>query len=1054
MTSAPRVTPDQWDRVKTIYAAVIDCAPDQRNALLEQLCGADTEVRNEVASLIKLGEGSVLALDAIPAQRMLRNQPPPLAPGELLSDRFRILRMVGAGGMGEVYEAEDTQLGERIALKTIRTELANDQRLVSRFQREVKLARQVTHPNVCRLFDWMVLRRQDGSEVRVLTMEFLDGETLSARIKRHGRFEFRDVRPLLLQICEGMSAVHAAGVVHRDFKPSNVMLVRGKDGAERAVVMDFGVARLLDHNTADTNSTGSWGIGTPAYMAPEQVEGKPVTALADVYALGVVMYELATGNQPYPGNSPIEVAVRKTREPVRPPRDLVAEVDEVWQTILLRCLEYKPLHRFSSVEDLRAALLEQRDQRPVMPRKLGSPQNWRRAILSAACAVVLAAFSWWTWDRWAAAPPLPANAARLYSQGVAASMNGAWFQARQKYTMALESAPDYAAARARLADTLIELDLFDEARAEILRATDAPKRSRDEEALVRAIRGLVLRDLPTACEIFASLAANASKDDALQTSLDLARCWEKADATEKAISTYNRVLASDATNPSALAGRARIWFRSGKTQLAREDFAAARKILERGSELEASEELKLAEATLLESTGKPREAFDLASEARDHAAIMKLVPLRLRADLLLGILQVRLGNSADGRATAMKAIEDARRLRLENLTTQGFIDLGAAFLAQRNFEDARAMMTQGLEFSQKYGAKRLEAVAKYQLARYHATSGVEAQAAPGLLDQAESYFTSARMRREQLRVVTARADYLFGELRFQDAERQFLLAIDLATQLEDPRRIITSNGNIAKLAALQGDYRKSAERNRTAVAIAKSVGERSLEVFYTSRLGNAETNLGNREEGMRLFRSVLDDKRLNDPAAKLVALRGVAFVQTENLHFDEGLRTLDEAMRFAVENKQNSDLLELSVARCVVAGEGAMPRAARECPALVAELERDKFWAMLAEVHMAMAAWHLNQREWKQAESRARLGLEFSKKAEHERNIWWAKLLLAPALLGQGNTSAYRETVLAARAEIELLGKKWGADALCLYLARPCIARRWEPVSRAVTTNN
>jgi serine/threonine protein kinase len=189
-----------------------------------------------------------------------------LSEGRLLAGRWRIVRFIAAGGMGEVYEAEDATLGERVALKTIRGDVASDPRAVERFKREVLLARKVAHPNVCRLFELGT----DGG-LLFFTRELLEGETLAARIAARGRLAVDEARPIATLLCAALEAAHAAGIVHRDLKATNVILV-----GQRVVVTDFGLARALGGGASDagqqSSMTGAF-VGTPAYMAPEQVEG-------------------------------------------------------------------------------------------------------------------------------------------------------------------------------------------------------------------------------------------------------------------------------------------------------------------------------------------------------------------------------------------------------------------------------------------------------------------------------------------------------------------------------------------------------------------------------------------------------------------------------------------------------------------------------------------------------------------------------------------------------------------------------------------------------------
>jgi serine/threonine protein kinase len=208
--------------------------------------------------------------------------------------------MLGEGGMGEVYEAEDLMLhDERVALKTLRATLAADEAAIGRLSSELRIARRITSPNVCRVHDVYQHRTTSGARILLFTMELLRGQTLADRL-RGGRIRAPDALPLLRQMAAAVDAAHSVSVAHGDFKPGNVMLVVSGTGDNRVVVTDFGLARWLPAGSALLSTTvdgKQWG--TPAYMAPEQLSGGGVTRATDIYALGVVLYEMVTGHQPF-----------------------------------------------------------------------------------------------------------------------------------------------------------------------------------------------------------------------------------------------------------------------------------------------------------------------------------------------------------------------------------------------------------------------------------------------------------------------------------------------------------------------------------------------------------------------------------------------------------------------------------------------------------------------------------------------------------------------------------------------------------------------------------
>ena len=267
--------------------------------------------------------------------------------------------------MGEVYEAEDQVLGGRIALKFLNRRSAGDEKVWRRFRREIHLARRVTHRNVCRLFDVFhhtpTSSLLKGREVAFVTMELLVGDTLEEYLVRRGPLDEEEALPIILQMAEALAAAHAAGVIHRDFKPSNVMLVptESEEDGLRAVVTDFGLARsATPTDSSHTPLTGESRIaGTADYMAPEQLYGEEVTPTSDVYAFGVVMFEMMSGRKPYSASNPMSLLAKRVSEPPAAPRDFVPGLSEHFESVILDCLKSLPEERLSTPRDVVVALV-------------------------------------------------------------------------------------------------------------------------------------------------------------------------------------------------------------------------------------------------------------------------------------------------------------------------------------------------------------------------------------------------------------------------------------------------------------------------------------------------------------------------------------------------------------------------------------------------------------------------------------------------------------------------------------------------------------------------
>ncbi len=259
--------------------------------------------------------------------------------GTRLGSRYEIVQMLGEGGMGSVYKAKDLELDRFVALKVIRPEFALHEEVLRRFKQELILARKITHKNVIRIFDLGEL-----DSVKFITMEFIEGQDLSSIAKE--RLPFEKSADIIYQVCTALDAAHAEGVVHRDLKPQNIML----DKSGRVIVMDFGIARTMEHGAGMTN-TGAL-IGTPDYMSPEQVMGEHVDSRSDLFALGIIFYQLLVGQLPYKADTVQKAMFQRTREHSKKPVDVDSTVPVVLSDITVKCLQLDPALRYQTALDV------------------------------------------------------------------------------------------------------------------------------------------------------------------------------------------------------------------------------------------------------------------------------------------------------------------------------------------------------------------------------------------------------------------------------------------------------------------------------------------------------------------------------------------------------------------------------------------------------------------------------------------------------------------------------------------------------------------------------
>jgi class 3 adenylate cyclase/cell division septation protein DedD len=287
-----------------------------------------------------------------------------------IPSRFELLSQVGSGGSGVVYKVRDVGTDEIVAIKILKPEIASDPAVQENFKRELRLSRKITHKNVCRIFDFC---RTDG--MTYASMEFIEGESLLARLNRAGRLPLNEAVDIARQICAGLREAHAQGIVHRDLKPANIML----DRSGTVKIMDFGVARLVESNGPMTGTI----VGTPSYMAPEQAELKPVSARTDIYALGLVLYEMVTGVAAFSGDTPVAVALMQIREYPRRPREIFPDVSRPVEAVVWKCIQKDSGKRYQSAEELEIALHRAARARPVPAWQATLDRRLRKAELHA-----------------------------------------------------------------------------------------------------------------------------------------------------------------------------------------------------------------------------------------------------------------------------------------------------------------------------------------------------------------------------------------------------------------------------------------------------------------------------------------------------------------------------------------------------------------------------------------------------------------------------------------------------------------------------------------------
>lgn len=358
------MTAGEWERIKSIFDTAVHIPASERSAWLEAACAGRPDLKQTVEQLLNNNDqaGDNFLEDLV--QPSLSRQPS-FEINQLVAGRFRVVRLIATGGMGELYDVFDERLGLRVALKTIRADLLASGEIYERFKREVWVTRDVFHEGICRVFELIEHRDSSGPNSAVtpcITMKLLDGRDLQTELRTRRPLLVREALDIIKQICSALQALHDKGIIHRDLKPSNIMLLGDKTENVRVVLTDFGLARPLDQTTLSlTNGAGKDQPGAPYFQAPEVLKGEKGSIASDIYALGLVIDELVTSSRAFTADSVHALYWQKIWEKPIPPSLRASGLPAHWEQVILKCLASDPFERYGSASEVLRDL-----ERPVI----------------------------------------------------------------------------------------------------------------------------------------------------------------------------------------------------------------------------------------------------------------------------------------------------------------------------------------------------------------------------------------------------------------------------------------------------------------------------------------------------------------------------------------------------------------------------------------------------------------------------------------------------------------------------------------------------------------
>ena len=993
---------------------------------------------------------------------------------------YRIIRKLGAGGMGEVFLAEDTRLDRKVAIKWLRTKAVASEQARKRLIREAKTAATLDHPNICTIHEI----GEDG-ERAFIVMQYVEGETLADRLDSAPP-DLRESVDIAAQVAEALIEAHSHGVVHRDIKPQNVIVTpRGQ-----VKVLDFGLAKLLHLEPVDPENdtqilltdTGM-AIGTVHYMSPEQARGERVDARSDIFALGALLYKCITGRSAFSGNNAIDVCAQVIHVDPSPPSQINPAVPLDLERIVLKALTKNIDARYQSASEMLADLREfQRSfvesSRPSWPSpardtaSLGSSSIARlldrlgrgsrvRAIVVIALPVALLA-AWLALGNRRASPHEPTTAAKgWYEIGTGALRDGAYYQASKALERAVELDSGFTLAHARLAEAYTEIDNIDKAKEELLLAASlVPDRTSLPQAdamYLDAIMGTVRRDFTQAIDQYRKIVEQAADSDKASAQVDLGRAFEKNDNLDKAIESYQQATKLNSQSAAAFLRLAILYGRQQKLKDATEAFDEAEAIYQALSNQEGVTEVFYQRGTLLSRMGKLDEARRKLSEAlrmTQNPPTNKYQQIRIL--LQLSSLSWSEGDTVQAQGHAREAIDLAQAAEMRSLAASGLVDLGTAYFFRGEYDEAEKYFKQALDFAGRSRARRTEARALLSLGSLSVQRGNSDEAIP-YIEQARAFYQPGGYGKE-----TSLALNLLGRA-YQDkgdyapALEIFEQQLGLAETIGDALQQALSHASIGLLLGMdQERYTEALNHLTDSYKINSRLGAQLNIGYNLMNSGSLLWRLGRYSEARTALNQALSIAGRPEASYKellagvhlsnaQMALSQQRFAQAK----EEGQQALDSAgSKYAVIALQAECALGLAKAF-----SGA-PQAGRQlCQQAVTRASETTNPRLLSNALLALAEVMLKTDDAQNALAKALEAQNRFAQSGQQDSEWRAWLIAARASQLSGNESHVKEYISRADNLLLNLQQKWGAREYSSFARRPDVRSYRNQINQLLAIN-
>ncbi len=972
---------------------------------------------------------------------------------------YRIIQKLGAGGMGEVFLAEDTKLERKVAIKTLPAKSIDDAHARRRLFREAKAAATLDHPNICSIHEV-----NEDRDCLFIVMQYVEGETLAERLLT-STLTTDEVLDIGIQIAEALSEAHGRGVIHRDIKPQNVIVTpRGQ-----VKVLDFGLARMTqqertsdpDARTETQLTEEGYIIGTVAYMSPEQLKGMPVDTRSDIFSLGVLLYECAAGKAPFTGGSKIEISSKVLQVEPRKPSELNPLIPPRLERIIIKAMAKEVADRYQTVDELLRDLKDVRASMSgateLLPSAARHPSKtvfkeparnvlnlrWVQALLAALVLLTILGFI--GLRVWRASPYQPTADAKVwYDQGLSALRAATYFQASKALSKSVALDSQYAPAHARLAEAYLEIGNTEQAKDEVLTANSLAVRrglAANDKLYLDAIEATTRRDFPAAIAGYQTLLNQSAGADKANAYVDLGRAYERDERHDKAIENYLNAIKLDGQSPGAFLQLGIAYSRKRDVDNAEKAFKRAEEIYQVLTNNEGMVEVAYQRGVLFFGTGKLLDAKAALERALD---MLKSQPNNYQlatSELQLSLVNRDLGNVERAKELATDAIRVAQANDIKNLAVDGLIDLGLAFISSGDFDAATNQFQQALELARRDKLQVAEMRAHLNLGRLNYLKN-DNDAAISELQTALSFYKPAGYRRETSLALTLLGRAYQDKGEDDSALKLFQEQSELVKQANDESGMADAHGNLAFLYGFnQEKYSDALAQLDQKLKIDEGNHSQRLMAQDQMNRGNFLAQLGRYDEARAALDAAFELANKKEAQIKTVLI-GVTLVRSRMALSQSQYPEAKKQAQLALDLSEKFPDLAAQAKRslCLAEGlSGATAEGTKLCQEALAATQALKSRSLITTAQLALAETMLLNKD---AASALQTALEAQKifgQSGQKDSEWRALLIAARASDLAGDKTAARDYAAQAETACNALQQILGAENYESYLRRPDI---------------